>query len=81
MRLPGLGPKTAARIWQELDVTTIDELKVAAEQERLRTLSGLGAKTEERILKALAEKKQEPSDRRLLGDGLATLLAVVDGAA
>jgi DNA polymerase (family 10) len=76
MRLPGLGPKTAARIWRELDVTTIDELKLAAEQERLRTLSGLGAKTEERILKALAEKKQEPSDRRLLGDGLATLLAV-----
>ena len=68
MRLPGLGPKTAARIWQELGVTTIDELKRAAEQEQLRTLAGLGAKTEERILKALAEKKQEPSDRRLLGD-------------
>ncbi len=78
MRLPGLGPKTAARIWQELGVTTIDELKRAAEQEQLRTLAGLGAKTEERILKALAEKKQEPSDRRLLGDGLGPLLAVVD---
>jgi DNA polymerase (family 10) len=77
MRLPGLGPKTAARIWQELGVTTIEELKRAAEQERLRTLAGLGAKTEERILKALAEKKQEPSDRRLLGDGLGPLLAVV----
>jgi DNA polymerase (family 10) len=78
MRLPGLGPKTAARIWQELGVTTIEELKRAAEQEQLRTLTGLGAKTEERILKALAEKKQEPSDRRLLGDGLGQLLAVVD---
>ena len=77
MRLPGLGPKTAARIWHELDVTTMDELKLAAEQEQLRTLTGLGAKTEERILKALAEKKQEPSDRRLLGDGLGPLLAVV----
>src|SRR2546423_13135397 len=77
MRLPGLGPKTAARIWQELGVTTIDELKRAAEQEQLRTLAGLGAKTEERILKALAEQKQEPSDRRLLGDGLGALLAVV----
>jgi DNA polymerase (family 10) len=77
MRLPGLGPKTAARIWRELGVTTVDELKRAAEQEQLRTLSGLGAKTEERILKALAEKKQEPSDRRLLGDGLGALLAVV----
>jgi DNA polymerase (family 10) len=78
MRLPGLGPKTAARIWQELGVTTIEELKSAAEHEQLRTLAGLGAKTEERILKALAEKKQEPSDRRLLGDGLGPLLAVVD---
>jgi DNA polymerase (family 10) len=77
MRLPGLGPKTAARIWKELGVTTVDELKQAAEQEQLRTLAGLGAKTEERILKALAEKQQEPSDRRLLGDGLAALLAVV----
>jgi DNA polymerase (family X) len=78
MRLPGLGPKTAARIWQELGVTTIAELKTAAEQEQLRTLAGLGAKTEERILKALAEKKQEPSDRRLLGDGLGPLIAVVE---
>jgi DNA polymerase (family 10) len=78
MRLPGLGPKTAARIWQELGVTTVEELKQAAEQEQLRTLAGLGAKTEERILKALAEKKQEPSDRRLLGDGLGPLLAVVE---
>lgn len=77
MRLPGLGPKTAARIWHELGVTTIEELKRAAEQEQLRTLSGLGAKTEERVLKALAEEKQEPSDRRLLGDGIGALLAVV----
>ena len=77
MRLPGLGPKTAARIWKELGVTTIEELKHAAQSERIRTLSGLGAKSEERILKALAEKKEEPSDRRLLGDGLPALLAVV----
>jgi DNA polymerase (family 10) len=77
MRLPGLGPKTAARIWKELGVTTVEELRRAAEQEQLRTLTGLGAKTEERVLKALAEKKQEPSDRRLLGDGLGAVLAVV----
>ena len=77
MRLPGLGPKTAARIWKELGVTTVEELRVAAEQEQLRTLTGLGAKTEERVLKALTEKQREPSDRRLLGDGLGALLAVV----
>ena len=78
MRLPGLGPKTARRIWQELDVTTLDELKAAAEQERLRTLAGLGATTEAKILKALAETPQDPREsRRLLGAGLPAVLAVV----
>ena len=79
LRLPGLGPKTAARIWQELGVTTIAELKAAAEGERLRTLSGLGARSEEKILKALAaDTKAEGPKRELLGRGLAALQAVVE---
>ena len=53
LRLPGVGPKTAARIWTELGVTTLDSLKTAAEDGRLRDLSGLGQKSEEKILKAL----------------------------
>jgi DNA polymerase (family X) len=78
MRLPGLGPKTAARIWQELGISTIDELKAAAELERLRTLTGLGAKSEEKILKALAFHEENPdTGRRLLGDGLPAVQAVV----
>jgi DNA polymerase (family X) len=78
MRLPGLGPKTAARIWQELGVTTLDELKAAAEAERLRTLAGLGAKSEEKILKALSFQAENPdAGRRLLGEGLPAVLAVV----
>ena len=78
MRLPGLGPKTARRIWQELGVTTLDELKAAAEGERLRALAGLGATTEAKILKALAETPKDPRDsRRLLGEGLPAVLAVV----
>jgi DNA polymerase (family 10) len=77
MRLPGLGPKTARRIWQELGITTVDELKAAAEQERLRTLPGLGAKTEENILRALAAKPAGPP-RTLLGKALPSLLAVVE---
>jgi DNA polymerase (family X) len=79
MRLPGLGPKTARRIWKELGVTTIAELKEAAEQERLRVLTGLGAKSEEKILKALAEEPKDPREsRRLLGDGLPFLLGLVE---
>ncbi len=76
MRLPGLGPKTARRIWQELGVETVDELKRAAEQQRLRTLRGLGAKTEENVLRALAVKPAGPP-RKLLGTALPALLAVV----
>ena len=55
MELPGLGPKTAARIWQELGITTLAELKEAAEAGRLRTLTGLSSRSEERILGALAD--------------------------
>jgi DNA polymerase (family 10) len=79
LRLPGLGPKTAARIWRELGVTTLDELRLAAEQQRVRTLQGLGAKSEERILEALAKGfGPEPERRGLLGVGLPVVRQVVD---
>ena len=78
MRLPGLGPRTAARIWHELGVTTLDDLRAAAEQQRLRGLAGLGPKTEERVLKALSEQADAGPRRTLLGDALPALLAVVD---
>ena len=42
MRLPGLGPKTAARIWQELGVTTIEELKSADPTHKLSAVWALG---------------------------------------
>jgi DNA polymerase (family X) len=76
MRLPGLGPKTAARIWQELGVDSLDGLRAAAEAQRLRTLPGLGAKVEEKVLAALSAEPVA-SDRRLLGEGLPAVLAVV----
>src|SRR5207244_8335984 len=78
MRLPGLGPKTAARIWRELGVTTLDELKGAAEGQQLRGLAGLGAKSEEKIIKDLAFKAENPEEgRRLLGEGMTEVIAVV----
>ena len=78
MKLPGLGPKTAARIWHELGVTTLAELEAAAGEERLRTLTGLGARSEEKILKALAFRAESPEpERQLLGVGLPAVQAVV----
>jgi DNA polymerase (family 10) len=79
MRLPGLGPKTARRIWLELGVSTVEGLRAAAEEERLRALSGLGPKIEENVLRALKEQaKPKAAARPLLGAGLPAVLAVVD---
>ena len=80
-KLPGLGPKTARKIWQTLGVTTFPELERAAEQQQLRTLPGIGGKLEERVLAALKAGAAEPSrngGRQLLGRGLPAVQAVVE---
>jgi DNA polymerase (family 10) len=78
MRLPGLGPKTARRIWRELGVSTVEGLKEAAEAEELRTLTGLGPKTEENVLRALARPTRKIERVPLLGQALPAVRAVVD---
>ena len=87
LRLPGIGPKTAARFWIELGLTTTEELRRAAEQERLRTLPGLGASIEAKVLKALEDAAGSVEQRVLLGQALAAAqevlaeLAVLPGVA
>jgi DNA polymerase (family 10) len=77
MRLPGLGPKTARRIWKELGITTVGELRAAAEAHQLRDLGGLGAKSEEKIIAALAKPRAAEGPRRsLLGNVLPRLREV-----
>jgi DNA polymerase (family X) len=79
LSIPGLGPKTVRKIWQELGVTTLAELKDAARSQRLRTLPGLGAKLEENVLKSVGRKKKATGPARtLLGQALPALLAVVE---
>jgi len=79
LNIPGLGPKTVRKIWQELGVTTLAELKDAARSQRLRTLPGLGAKVEENVLKSVGRRKKATGPpRTLLGRALPALLAVVE---
>jgi DNA polymerase (family 10) len=61
MQIPDMGPKKAAKVWQELGITSIAELRAAAEAGQLRALPGFGAKSEEKILKGieLLERRRE----------------------
>jgi DNA polymerase (family 10) len=50
LRIPGLGPRKAATLFQELGVRTLADLRAACEAHRVRDLKGFGAKTEQTIL-------------------------------
>jgi DNA polymerase (family 10) len=56
-RVPGVGPKKAAKIHAELGVSNLAELRKACEGQRVRAIKGFGAKTEEAILKGLAAEE------------------------
>jgi DNA polymerase (family X) len=74
-RIPGLGPKTALKIYQELGISTLEDLRVAAEAERLRAIPGLGPKAERNIAAALAKHEEEGPAERIL---LSAVLAIGD---
>lgn len=54
MRVPGVGPKSANRLWKELDVTSVEDLERAAADGRLASLDRMGPKKAENILKEIA---------------------------
>ena len=54
MRIPGLGPKTVLALQEHLGVTDVAGLRTAIERQQLRSLPGLGAKSEEKIAASIA---------------------------
>jgi DNA polymerase (family 10) len=53
LKLEGLGPKKVKVLYDELGVDSIDRLEKAAQAGKLRSLPGMGLKTEEKVLKAI----------------------------
>ena len=53
LRVPGLGPKRAAALYNELGIDNLDRLRQACQAEEVRKLKGFGAKTEAAILAGL----------------------------
>ncbi|MEO8091459.1 MAG: DNA polymerase/3'-5' exonuclease PolX [bacterium] len=65
-RIPGLGAKTVRRLYDELGVSSLSDLREAAEDERIRGLKGLGPKVEVNVLEELARLGDEGPRQRLL---------------
>ena len=64
-RLPNVGPRTAGRLWRDLDITNVEDL-AEMEEGRLAALKGFGKKSEERILRAA--RTYNSTERRMLLD-------------
>src|SRR5918999_527776 len=78
-RIPGLGPKKTRRLFDELGVTSLDDLRAAEEQERIRALRGFGEKAEENIRIALdAGADGRPEPRTLLSTALRIAVGLRD---
>lgn len=63
-RIPGLGPKSLAAMREKLGIENVDDLRAAIEAERLRELPGMGAKSEQKIAKAIERLGLTGKDRR-----------------
>ncbi len=69
MRIQGVGPKTTKLLYDRLDISTVEDLKKAAESGRLAGVKGLGPKKAENILRGI-ELREAYKRRAILGRAL-----------
>ena len=77
LNIPDVGPKLAKSMWQELGLTTLAEVKAAAQAGRLRDLPRMGAKSEARILASIESLERRETDRVHLGIAWPLAMSVV----
>lgn len=65
-RIPGMGPKKARKLFDSLGIDSLDALRKAIEDEKLRDVPGFGRKTEEGIALALSAGDDVVKPRMLL---------------
>ena len=76
LNLQGVGPKTVALLYRELQIGTLDQLRTALQEGRLRGIKGMGAKKESLILKALDDQSRF-TGRRLMPQAHDTIAPLV----
>ncbi len=64
-KLPGVGPKKVRKLWDELDITTMEGLAAAAEAGEIASLEGFGKKSQEKILEAIERYRKRTGRFRL----------------
>lgn len=79
LQVPDMGPKKVRRLWQELAITSVEELKAAAEAGKLRVLKGFGAKSEEKILKGIELLGKRSDARTPIGEARPLALELIAG--
>jgi DNA polymerase (family 10) len=77
MHINGVGPKKAALFWKELNITTVEALKEAAESGKLRDLPRMGEKSEKQVLAGI-EALSRRTGRTPLGVALPAAQAILD---
>ncbi len=60
LKIPGLGPKRVAALFNELKIESLEGLKAAAEAGRIKVMPGFGEKTEQHIREAVTTLAQRP---------------------
>ncbi len=79
VRIPGIGAKTAAKLREGLGVETVDDLKRALDDQAVRDLPGLGAKTEEKIARSLERLGATGKERRVpIAEAMAQAVRIAD---
>ncbi|HKD86954.1 MAG TPA: DNA polymerase/3'-5' exonuclease PolX [Streptosporangiaceae bacterium] len=76
-QIPALGPRRALQLYQELQVSTPEQLKEAITAGRLNDLKGFGAKSADKLLRGI-ELLESAGSRVLLNVAAETAATVID---
>jgi len=83
MKMPGLGPKRVHTLHEKLGITTLEELKMAAEKGKISELRGFGGKIEQMVLEEIGQVKKgeriKLSVAEEIANGIVTHLKKVEG--
>ena len=74
MKIGGLGPKRVKILYEKLGISSLEDLKKAAQAGKISLLKGFGDKTEQRILEEIGREKKEKRVKLVVAEEVANSL-------